>query len=169
MRRLRARLLGRLARELHFAPDPREREALSREAVALARDVDDPETLADALGARHVATWAPGNLRERLDATAEILRLSTDRRLRFDAHVWRASGLLEAGDVAGADAAMRACRRMEQEASSPAWSWQLAVYDATRALLDGRFETAERCIARAAAVGERARATPRGATPRCSR
>jgi hypothetical protein len=155
---LRVRLLGRLARELHFAPDPAEREALSREGVAMARRLGDLETTAFALGARHVATWAPDTLDERLAAVDEILRLAAaagDRRLLFDAHLWRASDLLEAGDVGGADAAIHACRALEQDANTPAWTWQLAVYDGMRALLDGRFDDAEQSIRRAAELGER--------------
>ena len=114
---LRVRLLGRLARELHFAPDPEEREALSAEAVAMARRLGDAATLAFALGARHVATWAPETLPERLAAAEEIVRLAAaagDRRLLFDAHVWQASDLVETGDVGGADTAMRACRDLRQ-------------------------------------------------------
>jgi hypothetical protein len=157
---LRVRLLGRLARELHFAPDSAEREALSLEGVAMARRLGDPATVASALGARHVAVWAPDTLDERLATVDEMLRLGAaagDQRLLFDAQVWRASDLLEAGDVAGADAAMQACRALEEDAHTPAWSWQLAVYDGTRALLDGRFDDAEQLIRRAAELGERAK------------
>jgi hypothetical protein len=159
---LRVRVLGRLARELHFAPEPEERETLSAEAVAMARRLGDDETLASALGARHVATWAPDTLDERLAAAEEVVRLATaagDRRLLFEAHVWLGCDLLEAGDVAAADAAMGACRRLEADLPTPAWTWQIAVYDGTRALLDGRFADAEQAIARAGEVGERARGT----------
>ena len=159
---LRVRLLGRLARELHFAPDPEEREALSAEAVAMARRLGDPDTLAHALGARHVATWEPETLPERLATADEIVRLAAaagDRRLLFDAHVWQASDLVEAGDVGGADSAMRCCRELEAGSHTPAWTWQVAVYDGMRALMDGRFDDADRSIARAVDVGERTRGT----------
>jgi hypothetical protein len=159
---LRVRLLGRLARELHFAPNPGEREALSGEAVAMARRIGDPETVAFALGARHVATWSPDTLDERLAGAEEIVRLAAaagDRRLLFDAHVWRASDLVEAGEVAAADASMQACRTMEADLHTPTWTWQLAVYDSMRALLDGRFDDAERFIRLTEDVGERTRGT----------
>ena len=159
---LRVLVLGRLARELHFAPDPKEREALSEEAVEMADRLGDEETFASALGARHVATWAPETLPGRLMATDEIVRLARqagDRRLLFDGYVWRASALLEGGDVAGADAVMRACRALEADFHTPAWAWQLAVYDGTRALLDGRFADAEQSISCARELGERSRGT----------
>ena len=51
---LRARLLGRLAMELHFSSDPERCQALARQSVTLARRLDDASTLAFALNAH----WA---------------------------------------------------------------------------------------------------------------
>ena len=53
-------MLGRLAKALQSAPDPDRRSGLSGQAVAMARRIGDPVTLAAVLYDRHMATWAPG-------------------------------------------------------------------------------------------------------------
>src|SRR5205814_7720161 len=49
---LRVQLQGRLARELYWSPSHVRVEELSRQAVVMARELGDPETLASALLAR---------------------------------------------------------------------------------------------------------------------
>ena len=60
---LRARLLARLSLELYYAGEPELRLSLSEEAVAIARRIGDPRTLATCLDARHYALWRPGERR----------------------------------------------------------------------------------------------------------
>ena len=72
--RIRARLLGRLAMELHFAGEPERCEARARQAVALARRVDDASTLAFALNARHWAQRGQDEVDELLTIADEIIR-----------------------------------------------------------------------------------------------
>ena len=73
---LRARVLGRLARALQAAPLPDRRSQLSQAAVAMARRMDDPATLAAVLLERHMATWGPDNLPERLAVATEVVQLA---------------------------------------------------------------------------------------------
>ena len=51
---LEARVLGRIATALSGAPDPSRRSVLAAEAVALARELGDRDSLAFALSARHL-------------------------------------------------------------------------------------------------------------------
>jgi class 3 adenylate cyclase len=73
---LRARLLATLGLELTWQPDPTRRVALSEEALRIARNVNDPATLAHVLLARDYTTCDPGNVAERFDATSELLKIA---------------------------------------------------------------------------------------------
>ena len=77
---LRARLLARLSLELYYAGQPERRLALSEEAVAIARRIGDPATLASALDARHYVLWRPENVEERLEVAAELRRIAAEMR-----------------------------------------------------------------------------------------
>src|SRR5262249_19572121 len=70
---VRARVLARLAAALRDQPDRGPRDALSREAVTIARALDDPSTLAYTLSCRLNALMGPADPQERL-AIAEELR-----------------------------------------------------------------------------------------------
>ena len=74
---LRARLLGQLAVELTYTLHPRERrDALSREAVAIARRLGDRTGLAQVLTLRLMAVNDPFTLPERLELAAELAGLA---------------------------------------------------------------------------------------------
>ena len=75
--RARAALLGRLSLALAFTEATLEqREALSTEAVAMARRLGDPVVLAAALAARCDAVSGPDHVAERRAAAAEIIKLA---------------------------------------------------------------------------------------------
>jgi hypothetical protein len=73
---LRARLMGRLGELFAFTPKRGEGIALASEAVAMARRIGDPATLAHALSSLHWVAWEPDNLEERMRSTAEIIALA---------------------------------------------------------------------------------------------
>src|SRR5437899_12661041 len=74
---LTAQLLARLATELYFIPGTWDRrDMLSAEAVAVARRLGDPRTLAVSLHARNYATWAPGDAAARLATRPESVDLA---------------------------------------------------------------------------------------------
>src|SRR4029079_2294512 len=71
--RLRIRLMTRLACALRSSPERRdESERLSREAITIARRLDDAESLSYALGGRFWATWWPENPEERTVIVSEL-------------------------------------------------------------------------------------------------
>jgi hypothetical protein len=70
---LRARLLARLAGALRDEPSRQRRDALSGEAVELARRTGDPAALAYALDGRAAAIVAP-------DTVTELLALGSELR-----------------------------------------------------------------------------------------
>ncbi|MBV9412047.1 MAG: hypothetical protein JO148_10660 [Acidimicrobiia bacterium] len=102
---LRARVLAGLAQErYHTWPEREEIEIAGRlaaEAVDLARQLDDPATLAAALLARHDAAWQPGHAADRYQIAVELAqtaRTAGDRELATEAILLQATALLELGD-----------------------------------------------------------------------
>jgi tetratricopeptide (TPR) repeat protein len=157
---LRAAVLGRFARELHFADQPDRRRDMAEEAVAMARRLGDDAALARALGDWHRAEWRPDNLDQRLAATEEIASLANaqnDRETLFHALAWRFADFVERGDLFAADRELAACEGVAAGLRQPAWSWQTLVFRAGRALADGRYDAGERLAREALDRGRSAR------------
>jgi predicted ATPase len=74
--RLRVGLLGRLAMELIYTDEGARRNNLSRDAIEMARRLNEPIALAQALDSMHVAMKGPENLDERLVIASEIVQLA---------------------------------------------------------------------------------------------
>ena len=111
---LRARVLAGLAQErYHTWPEKAEIENAARlagEAVELARQLDDPATLAATLLARHDAMWLPGLAAGRYQTAvelAQVARKAGDRELATEAVLLQATALLEQADP-------RAVARLEE-------------------------------------------------------
>lgn len=153
--RLRAQILGRLAMELHSEREEERRDALSSEAVAIARRTGDPRTIATALLVRHNAMRGP-------DAT-RLLPLATEAQALADAAgdlplaLWisrvRANDLADVGDFAAFDQARRAHGRLAEQLRDPYHRWQHALWQAMQAALAGRFQEAVELADRALALG----------------
>jgi hypothetical protein len=143
--RLRARVLARLARALVSTPQVDRRLQVSQEAVALARRLDDPVTLAAVLYDRHLAIWGvePAALAgERLAMATEVVDLAErtgDWAMALRGRGLRRTDLLELGDVAGFDADLAAAERTAEQLRQLHHRWQLPLAHATRAMLAGRF------------------------------
>jgi tetratricopeptide (TPR) repeat protein len=159
---VRARLLARLAMELYFGGAPERRAGLVDEAVAIARRLDDPATIAYTLNARYAALWAPENVTERLaiaDEVMELARRAGDHRLAREGRGRRIVTLLELGDVAAAHAEIEVHARAAEELRQPFGRWQAAVWQAAEALLAGRLAEGESGARQAFELGRRVRMT----------
>src|SRR5581483_108350 len=73
----RAALLARLATALYFTQDQERRDRLSLEAVAMARAIGEPTTLAAALITRHFMLWGTPDVEGRLPLADEAIELAT--------------------------------------------------------------------------------------------
>src|SRR5437660_8779693 len=155
---LRARLLARLAINLYWAPEPERVLALSEEAVTLARQLGDPRDLAAVLRARWIALWRPEAAEERLAIADEIVRLgeqTADRELALLGRRFRIVGFLEHGDVVAADREIEAWAQIAGALRQPPYLTDLAMWRATRAIMDGRFAEGDEHAGRALELGER--------------
>jgi DNA-binding SARP family transcriptional activator len=158
---LHARLLARLALELYYAGEPARRLALSERAVAIARELGDPRTLAACLDARHYALWRPENVHERLEVAAELRRVAEqtgDPELELEGAGWTVVDLLELGDVQGADIQIAAASKLAEALQRPIWLWWTSLFRCTRAQLAGRFDHAERLAHETLEIGRHGQA-----------
>jgi DNA-binding SARP family transcriptional activator/tetratricopeptide (TPR) repeat protein len=158
---LRARLLARLALELYYSGDPGRRQALSEQAVELARRLGDLRTLATCLDARHYALWRPETVDERLEVATELRRVAEttgDPELELEGAGWTVVDLLELGDVVGADVQIAAASKLADALQRPLWLWWTLLLRCTRAQMTGRFAVAERLAEEALEVGRHGQA-----------
>ena len=156
---LRARVLGRLARALQASPLPDRRSQLSQAAVAMARRMDDPATLAAVLLERHMATWGPDNLPERLAVATEVVQLAEaggDRVMEVRGRGFLMADQLEQGDLLTLELGMERYERAARELQQLHFSWHVPLFRAGQELLAGQFDEAERLATEALAIGQRA-------------
>jgi tetratricopeptide (TPR) repeat protein len=146
---VRARVLAQLAVALRDQPDRGPREALSREAVALARALDDPSTLAYTLAGRLIALMGPGDPQGRLAVAEElraVARATQDKEREGRGEHHRAMVFLQTGRMAEYREALDAVQRLAAEVRQPAARFMAAVVKASLALLEGRFADAEALV-----------------------
>ncbi len=154
----RVRLLARLCGALYFS-DRRDRmAALSAEATEIAAELADPQAIALAAAARRRAYWGPGNLERRLADSTLLLRAAreaSDIELTLQGHAWLVVDLLERGDRTGVEVQIDAFTAGAEQLRQPLYLWNAAVWQAMKALLDGRLEEAEPLAAAAVSSGIR--------------
>ncbi|HEV2058462.1 MAG TPA: AAA family ATPase, partial [Solirubrobacteraceae bacterium] len=160
-RSLTARVLGRLATELYFSDRLEERVTLADEALAMALRIGDRATLASALSARFLTLMGPEDSDERLQIASDVIALGEevrDRELVLRGHVWRILSLMELGDWIGAEIELAVHAQLADELRDPLHLWYVPLFAATRALLQGRLDDAERYASEAFAIGCRSQA-----------
>jgi tetratricopeptide (TPR) repeat protein len=143
----RAVLLATLAAELAFSPADRARRvALSDDALALARRLDDPAALSRVLSLRFVTLWMPETLDERLansDENVAAARRTGDPVAEFHAVHWRAAAFVEAGRLSDAARDVEHEAQLAERLGQPTMRW-LATYDqANLEIICGRLAEAE--------------------------
>jgi hypothetical protein len=154
---LRARLLARLAAELYYTDQVERRVELSRAAIAMARRLEDPGALLVALYGHYWAACGPETLEERLANATEMVRLANELgedEMAFLAHHVRLWCLLEDCDaIEPVDGEIETMDRLAAELRQPFYRWRVACLHTMRAILEARFEDAERLAAEALEIG----------------
>jgi tetratricopeptide (TPR) repeat protein len=169
---LRARLLARLSGALRDEVVRDRREALSAEAVAMARGLGDRAALAYALDGRYSAIWGPDTTDERMGIAEEMLEIAAavgDAERTFQGRHYRLQVLLEHGDLVSARRDLEQNAPIAEALHQPAQRWYLASMRALLALLEGRFDDAERHIADAYEHGRAAESMHATGTVRLQR
>jgi tetratricopeptide (TPR) repeat protein len=154
---LRARVLGRTAMELCYWHANERQTALAAEAAAMARRIDDVESLAYALIARRDILWTPDDLGDRLADTNELVCRAEEAghaELGLEARSWRLRTLLERGDISAVDVEIRSGTLLARQLRLPFYVFRNTAHRATRALLVGEFEEARRLAVEYMAIGQ---------------
>ena len=154
---LRVRVLARLAAELFFTDEVERRVGLSKDAIDMARRLGDPGSLLVALYSRYWAACGPETLDERLTNAAEMVRLASevgDREMTFLGHHVRLKCLLERCDIVPVDRELDAMMALAEELRQPFYRWRTTCLQAMRAILEARFDEAERLTAEAYEIGK---------------
>jgi hypothetical protein len=155
---MRARVLVRLAGELHFAGDRDRCLALCQDAESIARHADDADALASVFAARHFALYGAPAVEERLALVTEIQALRTVARPQ---HRWLRD-YLELGDMQAVEAAAAHLERQIAASGIASDRYYPAVWRATEAALRRDLDVAEAAANEAADVGRAAARGPEG-------
>jgi tetratricopeptide (TPR) repeat protein len=156
----RAALLGRLSLALAFTgAAPQQREALSIEAVAMARRLGDPTALAAALAARCDAISGPDHVAERRAAAAEIIELARvggDRTGELLGRRLLVVALAEAAQWSAVDAEISSYARLAEHLAQPRLTWYVPLWRGARALMRGDLALADEQARELGELAERA-------------
>jgi len=122
----RAMLLATLFSELEYATSLDDRAAIITEAESIARETADESVLCAVLNRACATSAAPHNLETRRAISAEALSIAQrlgDAALEF----WARSGVFQAaigaGDLATAETALEAARRLGADTGRPTFRW----------------------------------------------
>lgn len=154
----RARVMARLAAAQQPAEDPEGPIQLARDAIAMARRLDDPPTLLDTLRNGGSAMVDLGDVDERLLLDRELAVLAAELDNPVEALRGNLRSIMDYLSLERLDDAFRAlrsCERITEELDHPAYAWRPVAMQAMRALWEGRLDDAEHLIEEARAQGER--------------
>ena len=157
---LRVELLSAITTRVMWRDPHGEAADLAAEAVAMAKRLGDDHALAAAVMAEQfVLSGTPESPRDRL-ANAELLievaGRSGDLDLAVRGYAYKLHCMLELGDVEQAEEVYRDYARVARELRQPQHLWHLPLFQGVQAMMDGRFEEAERLAEEARRGGERA-------------
>ncbi|HLZ71052.1 MAG TPA: AAA family ATPase [Dehalococcoidia bacterium] len=152
--RWRVRVIGLLVESLPWSvpPELERADALSREAVALARQLEDPAALAYALRQRHWQLLNASPTAERRDIATEMCAIAEkigDLVLLEYGERFKLMNALEGGDIVAVDQAIAHLTTLAERAHDGYFLPQIAAFQAMSALLDGRFDETRRLVAAA--------------------
>ncbi len=156
---LRVQLLARLGAALQPAQCTDEPVRVAREAIEMARRLDDRPTLLGALVAGISALMDVVSARERLSLNLEAAALAVElgdreRLLRTQSRL--ALDHAELGEFAAADVRIEAFETLAKELHAPWYQWRAVLLRAMRALIHGHFAEAEALAAEAERMGREA-------------
>ncbi|MBG0569059.1 ATP-binding protein [Actinoplanes aureus] len=153
----RAELLAHYAILLVEAGQHGRAGPISREAMALAERIGDPQAMAAAVHARHEVLDLAADTEEILDLARRSCELAAaGGRVEAElwGRLWRLDASLTVGDLPGYDAATAALAGLAERLGWPVVRWHLLRARAARLLIGGRIEAAGETAAEAFAQAE---------------
>lgn len=153
---VRARVLSKLAGALVGSNDLDRRHTLCREARELARKAEDPLVQMRVSSALQPALWWPDPYRERRELATEQIELATrlgKSRMRLDGLGWRIVAAAEAGDLNAVRDDLDEHESLVDQVRSPMFRASAKNFRAMLALVECRFEDAERLAQEAFEIG----------------
>jgi class 3 adenylate cyclase len=157
---VRAQLLANLLCELTYAPDRDRLIILADEALAMARRLGDPATLAHVLRFRSYVFATPDTLAERRAIAAELVALAEQFGNVLDRIIAHSQLMIvsrAAGDIAETDRQLAIMAEMQDECALPGSQYTFNWAQACRAMLAGRIAEAERFISRMLEISQATR------------
>ena len=154
--RLKSRLLSLLALQLMFSNDQARRLASSEEAIRLARELDDPPTLARVLISTHWGGATADNVSDRLAVADELVGLGEqlgDPETQCWGYLFRFEDGISGADLETAEQALSKAEEFAEQLRQPAFRYEVLYRRASVALLAGKLDEAEQLIFSALDVG----------------
>ncbi len=154
---LRVRLLVSLARTLLASGEREELRVTVSQALTIARRIDDPVALCDALRISAQIDRRPETTAERLVAVKEMITIAKsigDQERLADGLDLYVYDQLELGHIDLVDEAIAAQKRVSEEIQQPFQLHVAAVFQTMRAIMSGDFEEAERLAHEAADLSQ---------------
>jgi tetratricopeptide (TPR) repeat protein len=130
---------------------------LGEQGLAISRRLGDRALLCRNLALVNYGLPMPWETARLLDNATEMLELSkalNDKQSEAEAHHWMAYALWQVGKTSAADFEIEAITRLAEELDEPFEQSLALEYQATRALMRGRFEESEQLARRAFAIGQ---------------
>jgi DNA-binding CsgD family transcriptional regulator len=133
-------------------------EALSAEALAVARASGDPVAELETIAARHFVLSYPQAIFERAELAARAAELGSSAATTMGAlwgHLWHADLALQRGDVLDLQVAIAEIERVGERRSSPVARWHVMRLRAAVGFLEGRFASARETAQQARLLADR--------------
>jgi DNA-binding SARP family transcriptional activator/tetratricopeptide (TPR) repeat protein len=157
---LKARLWVNLARTHMTTSSPEQFAAMTQQALEIARRVNDPPALFDALYLIVRGDRRPEKSAERKAMLEEMLRLAQrvgDRERIYDSYGFRLQEFLEMGDMVSFQLEDNIIAPLIQKLRQPFYNYYPSLIQVVMAVLAGRFADAEQLAQEALEVGRRMR------------
>jgi tetratricopeptide (TPR) repeat protein len=159
LRKLRVRARARLAACLQPAPDPAAVARMSLDAVAEARALGDDATLLEVLRSAGATLGEAYFVPEGMELDRDAVRIATslgDRAALLRARLRLIFALIEAGDVAGADAHIDAFESEARATGQLRQVWPIPLLRSMRAMQEGRWADCDALVEEASELIEHA-------------
>jgi CheY-like chemotaxis protein/tetratricopeptide (TPR) repeat protein len=155
---LRALVMARLAEELAVSPAAAP-ITLGREAVRMARRLEDPVLVAAVLHTTHWALWEPQEVDDRRELAEEVIALAEgvgDPTMQLEGSLLRVWSLLDGGDFCEAEEELDRAGLLNAGVRQPYYAWLIAIARACLAFAGGRLHDVEALAAEALSLGHQA-------------